>query len=129
MQEWYLPITFLPAIGLFIMSNANLIIALNEEIDLLKVRKDVSTRLVNLKLSQLARLTRSMVFFYISAVMLAIAGLSSAIPVLNEEWKEALGKGFMYGGVLASIIALFILVQYSRKAVKIRIIQHRDSLD
>ncbi len=125
MNQWYLPITFLPAIGLFVMSSVHLMVAINSELDALEHRPDTPEHLLREKYRQLKRLTVVLVFFYIAAALFTISGLSTVFGFMNELSRNMLGEYILVSGVLSLLIGLTVLVRFSLKAVKIRADQHR----
>jgi len=125
MEHWYLPITFLPAIGLLVISCTNLLISLNEEMDRLQEKGDTNTQVFHLKQRQLSRLTKATVFFYLSASFFTLSGLITAIADIMPIDKKIWGMTLMLIGVIALIAALMLLVIFSVKAVNIRKLQHQ----
>ena len=80
MEKWYLPITIIPAVGLLLISTSNLINGLSQEIA--QMIKDKNPRLediIEMKITQLGRLNRAMVGFYISAACLVLASFFSGL--------------------------------------------------
>ena len=64
-ENWYLPLTIVPGIGLIILSTSNLMITLSNEIrDMIDASKDKI--IITKKLEQLKLLNMGMVFFYIT---------------------------------------------------------------
>ena len=62
MIDWYAPLTFLPAIGLLIMSTSSFIVSLNDEIYRLEEPEDCDFAIIQLKLKQLKKLGLAMCF-------------------------------------------------------------------
>ena len=79
MENWYLPITIVPGIGLLILSTSNLIVTLSNELSGLIKEHSKDEPIILRKLVQLKILNRAMVFFYISVACLAIAGIESGV--------------------------------------------------
>jgi len=119
MENWYLPITIIPGIGLLILSTSNLMVALSNEINSLLNEGSQSETIIGRKLSQLKLLTTTMVLFYIAISCLVIAGLLGGI---SQNFDITLGVSlyaFMIGIVIL-LIGLFSLIRYSYRAVSIR---------
>lgn len=114
MENWYLPVTIVPGLGLLILSTSNLMMTLSNEIStLIKNTKDKT--IITKKLSQLRLLNTTMVFFYISVALLFVSAVVNGL--CNIE------NASLYISVLAIslvIIGLTFLITYSFRAVKIR---------
>ena len=117
MQNWYLPITIVPGIGLLILSTSNLMITLSNEIDSLIKEQNISKSIISRKLTQLKTLNRAMVLLYTAIACLAIAGVIGGLQI------EAIKNGLTYAsilGILILLIGIIFLIKYSFKAVSIR---------
>lgn len=126
MENWYVPITILPGIGLLILSTSNLLIALSTEIaERIKLKKcnDVITKL---KLRQLNLLNKGLVGLYLGAGSMVMSGMLSGIQNFYEISKN-IGLIFMLIGVLSIFISIAYLIIYSLRAVKIRQNQFKES--
>lgn len=123
MENWYLPITIVPGLGLLVLSTSNLMITLSNEIDS-KIEKTKNSAIIHRKLAQLKLLNKAMVFFYITIALL----LSSAIfkGLFNLEQVTFFISAF---AVILALIGLFLLILYSFRAVRIRQDQFKDKLD
>lgn len=115
-MEWYLPMTIIPGVGLIILSTSNIMLTLNKEITELIVVKTGDCEVVRAKLSQLKRLSISIVFQYIAVLLFLLAGVVIAVFSISE----LLAKGFLITGVLSLCTSIAILLIYSIKAVSIR---------
>lgn len=115
-MEWYVPITILPGVGLFILSTTNLLIALNNEIIDLKPQEDC-TEIIVLKIGQLKKLSVVLVGLYLAGFAFLCAGIAAAL------WSEVKNLSFIFlvSGVIAKAISIFILIIYAFNAVKIRL--------
>ena len=130
MENWYLPITIIPGIGLLILSTSNLLVTLSNEIKTLisEEKQECTNLLIQQKLKQLKLLNWSMVLFYISVACLVISGLVTGLYLKVElrynpsMYISILGIKFVLTGLLALII-------YSFRAVKIRQNQFKNSLN
>lgn len=119
MDNWLLPITIVPGIGLLILSTSNLMVTLSAEINGLKNNKPENEAIISRKLIQLKTLNRAMVFFYIAVACLATSGLLGGLelqmPVLN-----GINICISIIGILFMLLGLLFLIKYSYKAVTIR---------
>jgi len=114
-MDWYLPMTIIPGVGLIILSTSNIMLALNSEIT--QLNNDVkNSEIIELKLSQLKRVSISIVFQYIGVLLFLMSGIIKSIFSLSES----IPKTFLTIGVIIVGISLFILLFYSIKAVGIR---------
>ncbi len=121
MNNWYLPITIVPGIGLLILSTSNLMITLSNEINNL-MTINLSETIIKRKLTQLKTLNRTMVFFYLAIACLATSGLIGGL-----EFNHKIASYISILGVILMLIGLIFLVKYSYKAVSIRQDQFKNS--
>ena len=128
MENWYIPITILPGIGLLILSTSNQLIALSTEIAerlKLKVCNDLITKR---KLKQLKSLNKGLVGLYIGAGSMATSGMLSRFQNFNfYKISQNIGLTLMLLGVLSIFISIAYLIIYSIRAVKIRQNQFQES--
>jgi hypothetical protein len=123
MENWHLPITIVPGLGLLILSTSNLMVTLSNEISGMienSNKKSITAR----KLKQLRLLNMAMVFFYVAVALLLISA------VINGLYE--VGKTSLYTSVLAivfALIGLISLIIYSFRAVTIRQNQFKSKLD
>ena len=118
-MEWYMPIMILPGISILLVSTANLVIGLNEEINLLpNDPKQVSGRIIKLKLAQLKKLSLAMVSLYAGIFFFLLTGLLAMMGGTLLLINILLGLAMM-----ATSMAIALLVYYAVKAVSIR--QHQ----
>ncbi|AXT19125.1 hypothetical protein D7030_14125 [Flavobacteriaceae bacterium AU392] len=126
MENWYVPITILPGIGLLILSTSNLLIALSNEIaeriQLKKCNDSITTR----KLKQLHLLNKGLVGLYVGAATLVAAGILFGIQNFYDI-SQNIGIALMLVGVLSTFISISYLIKYSVRAVKIRQDQFNES--
>jgi hypothetical protein len=124
-MEWYIPITILPAAGILILSTTNQMMTLSNEIGHLLAEKcsPFQHNIADLKLLQLKKLTRAATFLYMAAACFVLAGL---ISVFIENRSDIMFSNYILTiGVLFILLSLVLLVQYSYKAIKIRMLQHQ----
>ncbi len=115
-MEWYMPIAILPGVSILLVSTANLIISLNEEINLLlDDKQDQMGKTIFLKLAQLKRLSLAMVSLYIGIFLFLISGLLAIVPGFVIYVNLLLGVA-----LIAVSMALVLLIRYAIKAVSIR---------
>lgn len=117
MENWYLPITIVPGIGLLILSTSNLMVTLSSELNGLIMEGCKDEPIIIRKLVQLKTLNRAMVFFYIAVACLAISGLIGGLE-LNSIEKSATYISIL--GIVIMLFGLFSLIKYSYRAVSIR---------
>ena len=123
MENWYLPITIVPGLGLLILSTSNLMVTLSNEISAM-IEHSKEKIIITRKLKQLKLLNMAMVFFYISVALLLISAVLNGLYTIE--------KTSLYISVLAiisALIGLFSLVIYSFRAVTIRQNQFKNKLD
>jgi len=126
MDNWYLPITILPGIGLLILSTSNQLIALSNEIsDRLKL-DSCDDEISNRKLRQLKLLNKGLVGLYIGAGAMVASGIISGIQNFYN-FSNTFGVIIMFIGVISIFISLGYLITYSLRAVKIRQEQFKKS--
>jgi len=114
-MEWYIPVTILPGIGMFIISTSNLIIALNDEIRELNVEKEKFHISITKKISQLKMLNFSLIGHYISALSLVLGGVLGGI---TENPKTIIV--LVFSGVIFLAISIILLIQYAIVSIRIR---------
>ncbi|MGH1384553.1 hypothetical protein [Kordia sp.] len=117
MENWYLPITIVPGIGLLILSTSNLMVTLSSELNGLIMEGCKDQPIIIRKLVQLKTLNRAMVFFYIAVACLAISGLIAGLEL------SSIGDSATYIsiiGIVIMLLGLFSLIKYSYRAVSIR---------
>lgn len=123
MENWYLPITIVPGLGLLILSTSNLMVTLSNEISaMLDTAKEKT--IIARKLKQLKLLNMAMVFFYVAVALLLISAVCNGL--------YAIDKVSLYISVLAiffALIGLFALVTFSFRAVSIRQSQFNNNLE
>ena len=117
MENWYLPITIVPGIGLLILSTSNLMVTLTNELSGFIKEQSKDASIILRKLAQLKTLNRAMVFFYIAVACLAIAGLIGGLE-LSAVKNSATYISVI--GIVIMILGLLSLIKYSYKAVNIR---------
>jgi len=114
-MEWYIPITILPGIGMFIISTSNIMIALNDEIRELMIDTSKFRMVVHEKILQLKKLNYALIGQYISSFALVLGGVIGAITE-NEQLIIIL----VFIGIVFLAISIGLLIHYSIVSVKVR---------
>ena len=126
MEQWYIPITILPGIGLLILSTSNQLIALSSEIaERLKLEicnDSISQR----KLRQLKLLNKGLVGLYLGAGTMVASGILYGLQNFYKFSNE-IGLIAMLLGVISVFVSISFLILYSLRAVKIRQDQFQES--
>lgn len=116
MDQWYIPITILPAAGLIIISTVNLYNRQSEELDhIIHHEEHVDEKLIKMKLTQLMRLGRALVGLYLSAGFFVLAGIFGGLgidPIIRTFTTVT--------GVFGVFFSLIILIIYATKSVAIK---------
>ncbi|MBF8150597.1 hypothetical protein ITJ86_11860 [Winogradskyella sp. F6397] len=123
MENWYLPITIVPGLGLLILSTSNLMVTLSNEIDAM-IENSKQEATIVIKLKQLKLLNMAMVFFYVAVALLLVSAVGNGLYTID--------KASLYISVLAIIFALIGLISliiYSFRAVSIRQNQFKNKQD
>lgn len=123
MQEWYLPITILPGLGMLILSTTSQMMSLSSEIaELLKVKCTPFQHLVSdKKLRQLGLLTRAGVLLYLSTGAYVLSGILGAL--MDNQSFLGLPSITLYLGTISIFVAIVLLIIYAYRAVAIRKMQ------
>ena len=127
MEDWYIPITIIPGIGLLILSTSNMMVTLSSEINTLIHGEDKNEAIIKRKLLQLKLLNRAMVLFYISIASLVTAALIAGISVKLDTAQNATLYVIILG-IMMLLLGLFWLIKYSYKAVSIRQDQFKNKI-
>jgi len=129
MDSWVIPLTLLPGIGMMIMSTTNLTTAISTEINKLLAQEECNPALVEKKISQMSLLNVAMVCLYISAAVFAVAGLIEGIFKLRTQMHDGtLRQLLLVIGIAALVLATFLLITFSIRAVRIKRNQFLNSI-
>jgi hypothetical protein len=123
MENWYLPITIVPGLGLLILSTSNLMLTLSNEISVM-IEHSKEKTIITRKLKQLKLLNMAMVFFYVAVALLLVSAVLNGLYTIE--------KASLYISVLAiisALIGILSLIIYSFRAVTIRQNQFKNKLD
>jgi len=128
-MDWYIPITILPGVGLLLTSTSNIVNGLSQELsELIKDDCSLMRTVIIRKINQLGLINRSMVAMYLTAASYVLAGLIGGIAeslLFNVNFYMLL---LMLIGTISILCALFLLVLYSYRAVKIKKLQFEKNL-
>ncbi|MFT5891363.1 MAG: uncharacterized BrkB/YihY/UPF0761 family membrane protein [Dokdonia sp.] len=127
MEDWYIPITIIPGIGLLILSTSNMMVTLSSEINTLIHGEDKNEAIIKRKLVQLKLLNRAMVLFYIAIASLVTAALIAGISVKLDTTQNATLYVIILG-IMMLLLGLFWLIKYSYRAVSIRQDQFKNKI-
>ena len=121
LQDWLLPLTLLPAVGLIIMSTTNLSSSLSNEINFFLHEKKVKFRpILQQKISQLKLLSLSLFFQYSSCSCFAISGLLGGLEGGEHAMIPISTLVLIIVGILGVVCALVLLIFYAFRAVGIK---------
>ncbi|HHP7242615.1 MAG TPA: hypothetical protein ACFCUD_13145 [Cyclobacteriaceae bacterium] len=127
-NQWIVPLTLIPGIGLFIMSTTNLSISLSNEINDLINQEECKRALISKKINQLVLINISLVGFYISAFCFAISGLLGHVEA-NYESNFLFIQPLEYLALASLVISSIILIIFSARAVSIKKLQFLERLE
>ncbi|OJJ17250.1 hypothetical protein BKI52_31595 [marine bacterium AO1-C] len=119
MMQWYIPITILPGISLLILSTSNFLIDINREIKDLKNQGEAYEKIMQMKLSQLIRLSWVISCLYVTVLCLTLSGLIASIEKIGIH-LERLAVVFLVLGITVMMGAIVILIVFAIRGVKIR---------
>ena len=127
MQEWYLPITILPGLGMLILSTTSQMMTLSSEIGKLLEEKcsPFQHRVSSKKIKQLGLLTRASVLLYIATGAYVLSGILRAL-FENQSFSD-IPSLTLYIGTFAVFMAIILLIIYAFRAVGIRKLQFENN--
>ncbi len=120
MENWYVPITIVPGIGLLLMSTSNLLGQLSLEIKNLISEHTGYTNLLERKLVQLKLINLAMVFLYASVAFFVVSGLIAGLYQSSHTMIDNIPIYFSVGGIVCCLMALVLLIVFSFRAVRIK---------
>ncbi len=121
MDNWVIPLTLLPGIGMIIMSTSHLSTATSDEINQLFRDKTCDASLIKKKISQLLLLNLAKVGLYISIAVFSVSGLVEAIFTLQSAMIDgSLRTILLIIGVSTLVLATLLLIIFSVRKVKIK---------
>lgn len=121
MDNWVIPLTLLPGIGMIIMSTSQLSTATSDEINQLFRDEVCDATLIKKKISQLLLLNLAKVGLYISIAVFSVSGLIEAIFSLQSAIQDSSFRTILLIiGVSTLVLATFLLIVFSIRKVKIK---------
>ncbi|MFT6215723.1 MAG: hypothetical protein ACJAS3_002123 [Roseivirga sp.] len=121
MENWVIPLTLIPGIGMIILSTSHLSTSVSDEINTLLQKDNCDRSLIQIKISQLSLLNIALVSLYISTAIFSITGLIEGIFTLqNAMTNSAFRQTLLVTGVASLVIATFLLIAFSIRKVKIK---------
>ncbi|GAB5527720.1 MAG: hypothetical protein Roseis2KO_55920 [Roseivirga sp.] len=128
MDNWIIPLTLLPGIGMMIMSTSHLSTAISQEISGLIHEDRCDTHLVEQKISQMSLLNRALVALYLGAASFAITGLIGAVSAVQDLMIRDTFTVCLILGIGCLLIATIFLITFSMRAVRIKKNQYLKSI-
>lgn len=128
MENWVIPLTLLPGIGMMIMSTSNLSTAIGEEISGLIHEPEQNTHLIELKITQMGLLNVALVALYLGAASFAITGLIGGVSAVQELMVHDTFIIFLIIGIGCLLLATIFLITFSVRAVRIKRNQYLKSI-
>lgn len=128
MDNWVIPLTLLPGIGMMIMSTSHLSTAISQEISGLIHEITCDTHLVEQKISQMSLLNRALVALYLGAASFAITGLIGAVSAVQDLMIRDMFTVCLILGIGCLLIATIFLITFSIRAVRIKKNQYLKSI-
>jgi uncharacterized membrane protein len=118
---WYLPITILPGLGMLILSTTSQMMTISTEVGNLLSTKytGFQHQIAEMKIKQIQRLTYASTLLYFASGAYVLSGIVGALMSNHTNAAHIT----LIIGTVALLIALFVLVFYSFKTIRIRKIQ------
>ena len=120
MENWVIPLTLLPGIGMMIMSTTNLSAALSQEINGFIHEPDQDTQLIERKISQLSLLNVALVALYVGTASFALTGLIGGVSTIQQLMIHESATLFLVIGIGCLLLATIFLITFSIRAVRIK---------
>lgn len=128
MDNWIIPLTLLPGIGMMIMSTSHLSTAISQEISGLIHETICDTHLVEQKISQMSLLNRALVTLYLGAAAFAITGLIGGVSAVQNLMVHDAFTVCLIIGICCLLVATIFLITFSVRAVRIKKNQYLKSI-
>lgn len=120
MEHWQINLSLIPSIAVILTSSNRIALGLTDEINVrLSQNIEVYKDILPLKIKQLKRLSLSIILMYIAMAILVINALFGAIFKIKEPYNLAL----IIVSIIIFLFALFLKIQFSFNAYKIRQVQ------
>ena len=121
MENWILPLTILPSVGLLILSTTNLSVALSGELDRMLHQVDSVQEIIQKKLHQLKLLSWALTTLYICASLLALDGLIGAIMQYELAGKVNVFWTALFAfAIICLFTATTLLILFAFRAIDIK---------
>lgn len=121
MEDWVIPLTLMPSLGMMILSTSNLSTATSNEITSLIQDQMSDKQPIEQKIKQLFLLNVANVCLYIGILVFGIAGLIDGIFSLQSPMHDGTLRTIMLIiGISSLVIATIFLVYFSIRKVKIK---------
>ncbi|MEO1434056.1 MAG: hypothetical protein AAFV80_00875 [Bacteroidota bacterium] len=120
MADWIFPLSILPGIGMIIMSTTHWASSLAGEINGLLKEDFCPYGIVKQKIQQLQILHIALVLLYISASMFALGGFIGSIWSGDMSHPDQYVNTCMSLGMVVLLAAMFCLIVYAFRAVRIK---------
>jgi len=128
MENWVIPLTLLPGIGMMIMSTTNLSSALSQEISGFIHEQEQNTHLIEQKISQMSLLNVALVALYVGTASFALTGLIGGVSTIQHSMVHESAIIFLVVGIGCLLLATIFLITFSIRAVKIKRDQYLNSI-
>lgn len=128
MDNWIIPLTLLPGIGMMIMSTSHLSTAISQEISGLISAQACDTHLVEQKISQMSLLNRALVALYLGTASFAITGLIGGISTVQDLMIKDTFTVCLIIGIGCLLVATIFLITFSIRAIRIKKNQYLKSI-
>lgn len=128
MDNWIIPLTLLPGIGMMIMSTSHLSTAISQEISGLIGAQSCDTHLVEQKISQMSLLNRALVALYLGTASFAITGLIGGVSVVQNLMIKDTFTVCLIIGISCLLVATIFLITFSTRAIRIKKNQYLKSI-
>lgn len=128
MDNWIIPLTLLPGIGMMIMSTSHLSTAISQEISGLIHEETCDAHLVEQKISQMSLLNRALVTLYLGAAAFAITGLIGGVSAVQNLMLHDTFTVCLIIGIGCLLVATIFLITFSMRAVRIKKNQYLKSI-
>ena len=120
MENWQINLSLIPSIAVILTSTNRMALGLTDEINVRLLQNvDGFKEILPLKIKQLKRLSFSIILMYISLALLIINALLGAILTIDKPYDKIL----IIISILVFLVAIFVKIQFSYNAYKIRQIQ------
>ncbi len=121
MEDWVIPLTLMPGLGMMILSTSNLSTATSNEITSLIEGRMSETTLIEQKIKQLFLLNVANVCLYIGILVFGVAGLIDGIFSLQSPMHDGTFRTILLiVGISSLVLATIFLVIFSVRKVKIK---------